>query len=1763
MPEVASEHAVPTTPPPVLSGVSFLHRCLLVDLEVTLRGRITHVGAILGDQIRSGTAATGLEFLDALAGLADAVIGHNIIEHDLPRLHSTNPDHPLLQLPAIDTLVLSPLAFPANPYHRLVKDYKLVRESSNDPLADARLAGSLFLDEWEALAQLRSTHPDLFTALHHLLATPDPDARPMDNSGRGFELVFRALSEGRTLPPREVALAAIHRWIHAHSCTQARLPEAALDSRAARLGLAFALAWLGVASGNSVLPPWVRRQHPATVALLREWRCQPCTDPNCPWCTQQYEPRVQLQRWYGFDDFRPEPRAPDGSSLQRRIIESGMRDESLLAILPTSGGKSLCFQLPALVRHQRTGALTVVISPLQALMKDQVDGLVRRTGNPCAAALYGMLTPPERADVLRRTQLGDIAVLYVSPEQFRNRSFRSAIANREVGCWVFDEAHCLSKWGHDFRPDYLYAARFIREFSADVGVPVPAIACFTATAKQEVKGEILSHFERETGRQLVSFEGGVERDNLLFSVRETGEHGKLGQIDELLREHLTSGLPGSAVVFRSRRHFTEATAEFLRAQGWAAEHFHAGLTPPEKKRIQDEFIAGRIQVICATNAFGMGIDKEDVRLVIHADTPGSLENYLQEAGRAGRDGRNARCVLLFDEEDCEAQFRLGALSELSRRDIAQILRGIRKASRGRDEVVLTSGELLRDEDVDVSIDPGGTLADTQVRTALAWLERAGFVQRNDNVTSVFQARPLVRTLDEARPILTQLQLPPPEANLWLAVLREIMNTAPTENLTVDQLALLPEFAALHHQRPIDASGPAWVSSRILKTLDSMVSAGLLKRDTLLTAYVRHKVTDHSALRFQRVVKLEHALLGLLVETDPDPDPERWLPLSLPLLNQRLLDEAHPTSVDQLRSILVSIAQDGRGFAGRHGSFDLRANNHESLAVRIRRGWDTLRKLSERRARAADIVLRRLLDRIPKDAPTQADLLVEFTFEELRNAIESDLILRSETPDLNATVERSLLFLHEQKVIELRQGLAIFRSAMTLRLNRQKNGQRYGNTDFEPLASHYRERILQVHVMGEYARRGLERMEEALELVLAYFRLGREEFVQRYVPLKAAVREHATTAASYERIVTDLENADQIRIVTAPLNRNLLVLAGPGSGKTRTVVHRTAFLLRVHRVRARSILVCCFNRSAALELRRRLVELVGDDARGVTILTYHSLALRLLGRSLTRKPSTPHQNADGSSSAASEEIQFDHLVIEATALLKGQRISPGIESDEIRDRLLAGFEHILVDEYQDIDEHQYQLIAALAGRNVDDPDQKLSILAVGDDDQSIYAFRGANVEFIRRFQADYQADVQYLVENYRSSRRIIDASNAVIAINRDRMKTGRPIRIDRHRADAPAGGPLESLDPLSRGRVQVIAVDDPTHQAEAILAEIRRLRSLTLTPWSSFAILSSEHKDLALVRAVLERESIPVRWRADRGHWPSLLHFREIHDFLHRIDSTNRRQVNHAELLDWLVEARSIHGSANPWILLLERLVDSWKDEAGDTDVPAIDVARFFRETLIEIRRDSDATDGVILSTVHAAKGTEYDHVLLAGPWPEAPELRRSEERRRTFYVGMTRARKSLTVLDLRTLRPSLPGQLITPELLARSAVAAPTDPNIQHRHYSILSLGDIFLSFAGIHPDGAPIHQALTRLRPGDPVQLRPNPKGIVEILDSGKTVIGKLSQTGSRIWAPRLDTCQEVRVLALIRRVPTPGSDPESQIELRSTSWEIPLLEIVWQDRP
>ena len=280
----------------------------------------------------------------------------------------------------------------------------------------------------------------------------------------------------------------------------------------------------------------------------------------------------------------------------------------------------------------------------------------------------------------------------MSPEQFRNKSFVEAIKQRQIATWVFDEAHCLSKWGQDFRTDYFYVSRFIRERFGQALAPV---ACFTATAKPDVIADLKEHFKAELGVELTHFAGGHERHNLDYEIAILSKAEKPARILALLRETLTEA-QGSAIVFASTRKNAELLATQIKEGGWPCEHFHAGLEPGTKREIQQNFVHGALRIIVATNAFGMGVDKPDVRLVVHADIPGSLENYLQEAGRAGRDGHAAHCVLLYDEEDVEAQFRLTANSRLTHADFAGILRGLRRRSKKvRSEyVVVTPRELL-------------------------------------------------------------------------------------------------------------------------------------------------------------------------------------------------------------------------------------------------------------------------------------------------------------------------------------------------------------------------------------------------------------------------------------------------------------------------------------------------------------------------------------------------------------------------------------------------------------------------------------------------------------------------------------------------------------------------------------------------------------------------------------------------------------------------------------------------------------------------------------------------------------------------------------------------------------------------------------------------------------------------------------------------------------------------------------------------------------
>ena len=1740
--------------------MSFVKHILFLDVESSSSGRIHKLGAVLGDQElrsdRCGGVKAAIVKLGGMAQGALAVGGHNIVVHDLPLLKNLNPALKIFDLSVVDTLHLSPICFPENPYHHLVKDYKLVSQSVSDPTADSLLSRALLIDELDALQSILEHDSDLFDALA-FLTSGGSDADELHSAGMRW--IFESLKAGCCDHKDDAGFAKVKAVLSRYACSYAveQLGAADYAFQNNRWSFAFALSWLRVAGGESVLPAWVRFSFPECGEILDGLRDVPCCQPDCTYCSEIHNPEKQLKRYFGFDDFRSEPKGESGGSLQREVVLAGMRNDSLLAILPTGGGKSLCYQLPALIRHIRRGELTIVISPLQALMKDQVDGLLRRTGMDNVAALYGMLTLPERSDVMRRVKAGNIAILYVSPEQLRNNSFNVTVLQREIGCWVIDEAHCLSKWGHDFRPDYLYIGKVVKQLAEAQRVDPPPVACFTATAKQDVVDEIVTYFKSEIAGEITLFRGGVERPNLHFEVQTVNAPTKYARVNDLLHERLGGtdpGLPGCGIIFRATQRATEELSEYLKEQGWSSEHFHAGIPIPEKKRVQDAFMSGDIRVICATNAFGMGIDKDDVRVVIHADTPGSLENYLQEAGRAGRDRKPADCILLYDEEDCEQQFRLGAYSELRRGDIAQILRGLRKASSPSkgDEVVITTGELLRDEDVETSFYAGDKSADTKVRTAVSWLERAGFVERSRNRTHVFQARLTVQSMQEAEQLISRLSLSKQEMRLWLAIAGVLMNRRTEESsLTVDDIAGLPEFQLFMLDVSRSASKEVaeqrrsheFLSAKVIKTLTAMAESGLLKKDTLLNAYVRYKISNSSRNQLSKLLIIEDKFINALreEEPDPDPDPDGYVHLNLRGINQILNERGHESSVMMLKDIVRSISEDGRGFAGKYGSVDVYPVSKELYRLRVRRSWDDLIELSRRRGRVASVILTAILEKIPPATPPGKELLVEFSFEDLTRAVDSDLELRSEVRDKDVAVERALLFLHEQSVIHLQQGLAIFRSAMTIRVLPEAKGQKYTKHHYQALQYHYNERVFQVHVMSEYAKYGMEKIQQALNLVVAYFQMGRHQFIEEFFPSRTDVLERATTAESYQKIVDDLGNRDQMRIIKSPLSRNMLILAGPGSGKTRTVVHRCAYLLRVERVRSAGILVCCFNHQAAVELRRRLNDLAGGDARGVTVQTYHGLAMRLLGLSVADM-NEEHR----------EKLDFDRLLEDAVQLLEGGKTLPGLEADETRDRLLSGYEYILVDEYQDIDEMQYRMISAIAGRTLQDADRKLAICAVGDDDQSIYGFRGANVSFLQRFQQDFDAEIHYLVDNYRSSQNIIDAANHLISFNRDRMKFDKPIRIDRARRGCRDRSYGIDKHPLTAGKVGVVSVTDAQSQAVSVLDEVERLLSLKGVVAGDIAVLSRNRDDLVLVREEAERRELPVSWLISNGALPQLHRIREFYRILSWLDNTDKPSCKTSDLKRIVAEF-----SCSEWSERLISLLDAWMIESCDADLPMALHRSYLYEALALCRGAERFGQGIVLSTVHSVKGMEFNHVLLCGRWSAGGNNREIEEERRVFYTGITRARHSLSIFMRDDVKNPFIANLNAPSFVHRSESRSPfRDATVGKVEYAILSLRDIFLDYAGRMPSSAKVHSDLASLQTGTKLKFLQN-KDHLQLMDAQDNCVATLSSMGCMQWCSRLESVLEISVLAMYTRLRTDVKEPDYLKKIRADGWEIPICEV------
>lgn len=778
---------------------------------------------------------------------------------------------------------------------------------------------------------------------------------------------------------------------------------------------------------------------------------------------------------------------------------------------------------------------------------------------------------------------------------------------------------------------------------------------------------------------------------------------------------------------------------------------------------------------------------------------------------------------------------------------------------------------------------------------------------------------------------------------------------------------------------------------------------------------------------------------------------------------------------------------------------------------------------------------------------QRQVMLSFALEQLVKYLREDMDVAQLMNKREASshqewllkgAERALLYLHEQHAIVLQNGLAVFRSAMTLTLTAERQ-QQYNKADYQPLEHHYRQKVIQIHVMNEYARISLEHFKKAKKLVTDYFSMEADKFLGHYFKGRNKILELATSEHSWKRIVEDLHNRAQEQIVQAPPEQNLLVLAGPGSGKSKVIIHRCAYLMRVKQISPSRIMLLCYNHNAAMSLRRRLTELLGRDGARVSVFTFHGLAMSLTGNAVQNR--------------TSDDIDFTTIIDDAIKLLRGEQNQLGLELEEQREKLLGGLQFLLVDEYQDIDEQQYQLIAALVGKSEEDEEARLHLMAVGDDDQSIYAFRDANVSFIRRFEQDYNAQTHFLTWNYRSTAHIIETSNRLIEHNQDRMKRTHPIEIDDRRKMEVAGGHWEGME-TAQGRVIIQQCQDAAQQAAEVVRHIALIREKTPTcPLESIAVLARnglEKEELAWVRSALADADIPCRFTLDKENGFPVHRCREILRYQNWL-----QQQGHALLTaEQLAAPLPPLSLANRWEELLHDLIAQWQASQGEHALSAHHFLMFLYEYLSEQKRQIRFGKGVLLSTVHGVKGEEYRHViLLDGGWQRTAELSTSnlEEERRLFYVGMTRAIERLVLMARHDQRnPHIP--LIASHCYVQRPNATRPD---RQRRFAMMGMSQLVLGYAGHSDEGQTIHNELRALKVGDAVRIAPDKQDRLHVYHRSHK-IARLSLQGEETWKFDVNTIREARVIALVERRKEQEKD-EYQPKMRSERWEIPIIEL------
>ena len=1626
-----------------------------VDTEVGLKDHKIHdIGALRDDGATFHQASqTALDqFLQE--GKVDYICGHNLIHHDAHYLH--------LNGFLIDTLYLSPLLFPKRPYHHLVKDDKLMSEQMNNPVNDCEKAKELLMDEIAAWNLLSENKRKIFT----LLLQHEKEFRGFlmyvgaietDDSISDDTILNHAISDHAIIEVSEFILSEYKN----HICAHADIPALAAQSPC---GLAYALALIGTDDYQSVTPGWVLHNYPEVEHFIYVLCHTQCTD-GCEYCNRMLDIHYNLKQLFGYDAFR----TYDGEPLQEQASQAAVDGKSLLAIFPTGGGKSLTFQLPALMDGRTVHGLTVVISPLQSLMKDQVDNLADR-GFTDAVTINGLLDPISRSLAIERVLSGDATLLYIAPEMLRSNTIERILMARHVVRFVIDEAHCFSAWGQDFRVDYLYIGKFIkkyqeRKFGKDAmernhGRTLIPVSCFTATAKQKVVQDICDYFKYWLGTDLQLFASSASRTNLHYSVIHVDSDGNKYS---LLRS-LVEKTDCPTIIYVSRTKRTRELAQKLTRDGISALPYNGKMDADEKVHNQEAFMSDKVRIIVATSAFGMGVDKSDVGLVIHYDISDSLENYVQEAGRAGRNPHlNAKCYVLYSDEDLDKHFVLLNQTKLSISEIQQVWKAIKELTRVRSNVSCSALEIARQAGWDNSVSD----IETRVRTALSALEQSGYIERGNNIPHVYATGITVKNMDEARLRLTESPLfSEDEMQNAIRIIKSLITQKHIAKAQDSEAESRIDYLA-------DILG---LSKRdVISSVERMRQEGILADTRDISAYLQD-ISDNQRKPQQMLenfAKLERYILEHI--------PDESLEITYKQFNDNAVHDGINTSTEkQIRTLLYFLVVKGYAHKKEDGSRNLVVTRDKDIETIIQR--------FERRIEVCRFIIERLYclakENISKEKPLQ------FSVVELLNELKaSNQSLFSDFSSLQLEdVEEALLYLSKIGAMKLEGGFLVLYNAMAIKRTKELR-LRYKQEDYRMLNEFYKQKIQQIHIVGEYANLMVRDYNAALQYVQDYFQMDYHRFILKYFKGNREVEiERNVTPSKYKKLFGMLSKR-QKEIIDDHESRCIVVAAGPGSGKTRVLVHKLASLLLLEDVKHEQLLMLTFSRAAATEFKQRLMELIGNVAHFVEIKTFHSYCFDLLGRV---------GNLD----------EAGDVVKQAAEMIKNGEVEPNRISKTV----------LVIDEAQDMSKDDYDLVTALMKAN-----EEMRVIAVGDDDQNIYEFRGSNSQYLYELTQTEHSRFFEMTENYRSRRHIVDAANDFARNIRQRIKSN----------------PIISMS-QEDGEVKIVKhpyeiQEKRVYMYQPILEDVIRLQTSSnqkATDGSSdkknetISILTQTNEEAVIMLALLHSHSINAKLVQSMDglrFW----NLAEVRYFLKKIDQ-GLKETKSPIIPDNIWEAakhqtyqKYASSQALPYLRRSLQIFEQTNRAKYYSDLK-----EFVFESSVEDFCDITESD-IVVSTIHKAKGHEFDHVLMLITHPEHP----TDEILRRYYVGMTRAKQTLTIHTNGNLFDTLH---TAQHLYDAQAYDEPNEIVLQ------LSHKDVNLGFSKPHKD------TILSLRSGMPLTyhdhclcLPATSRDIAQLSIKMNEKIGKWELKGYKV------TTAKIRFIVAWKSKEAPKDEKESAIVL------------------